>query len=53
MRIAKKTFADITDRIEGVLDFIPALDKVKFSDKREAAEIAAQALIAFLQGEKV
>ena len=49
MRVSKKTTAEIADRFEAALDFVPALDPVAFYVKREAAEHAAQVVVAFLK----
>jgi hypothetical protein len=49
MRVSKKTKAQLTDAFEGALDYCPALDRVPFHIKREAAEAAAKAAAALIE----
>jgi len=51
MKITKKIATELTDLFEGALDHCPALDGVTFSIKREAAEKAVQAALAFIRDE--
>jgi ribosomal protein S17E len=45
----KKVAKEIAERFEAALDYVDALDAVPFYVKREAAELAAQTALAYLQ----
>ena len=47
-RLNKKAEPDIADRFEAALDFVPALDRVPFHIKREAAIKAARLALEFM-----
>ncbi len=49
MKISKKTKVELADRFENVFDYIKAFDKAPFSLKREAAVIAANIAIEYLE----
>lgn len=52
MRITKKTMVEIAERFEAALDYVPALDKVPFHLKREAANHAAAVVHTILTKEE-
>ena len=49
MHVTLGTAQQIIDRFESALDAIHALDRVPFHIKREAAEKAAVAVVAYLR----
>jgi hypothetical protein len=51
MRINKKVEAEIADEFEAALDKIHALDRAPYHIKREAAEMVAKDVLAYIKRE--
>jgi hypothetical protein len=48
MRLSKKIEVELADKFEDMLEYIPALDKLPYHRKREAAEVAAKVAFEYL-----
>ena len=51
MKVSKKSKVELVDRFENAFDYIKVFDKFPFCLKREAAVIAANAAVEYLEKE--